>query len=78
MDLTYLVKQLERAQNPQFDWISVGIVESVYVGHVSVREWSGGIVDVNGIAESGDAVSFANSRLIENFGKVEIEQIEVN
>ena len=78
MDLTYLVNKLQAAQSPVFDNLSIGKVTVKMIGVVQVREWSGGDLVINGQAEVGDAVSFANGKIIENFGKVEIEQLEVD
>ena len=78
MDLTYLVNKLQAAQSPVFDNLSIGKVTVKMIGVVQVREWSGGDLVINGQAEVGDAVSFANGKIIDNFGQVEIEQIEVD
>ena len=78
MDLTYLVNKLQAAQSPVFDNLSVGKVTVKMIGVVQVREWSGGNLVINGQAEAGDAVSFANGKIIDNFGQVEIEQLEVD
>ena len=78
MDLTYLVNKLQAAQSPVFDNLSVGKVTVKMIGVVQVREWSGGNLVINGTAEAGDAVSFANGKIIDNFGQVEIEQLEVD
>lgn len=78
MDLTYLVNKLQAAQSPVFDNLSIGKVTVKMIGVMQVREWSGGDLVISGTAEVGDAVSFSNGKIIENFGQVEIEQLEVD
>lgn len=75
MDLTYLFNQLQKAQNPVFDTFSVGRIITSLNGVCSIRDYNGAMLNVNGVGEKDNVVTFANGKIVENFGNVEINQI---
>ena len=75
MDLTYLFNQLQKAQNPVFNALSVGRIITSLNGVCSIKDYNGAMLNVNGVGEKDDVVTFANGKIIENFGNVEINQI---
>lgn len=75
MDLTYLFNQLQKAQNPVFNALSVGRIITSLNGTSTVRDYNGAMLNVSGMAEPNDVVTFANGKIVENLGNVEINQI---
>ena len=75
MDLTYLFNQLQKAQNPVFNALSVGRIITSLNGTCTVRDYNGAMLNVSGVGEKDDVATFANGKIVENFGNVEINQI---
>ena len=75
MDLTYLFNKLQKAQNPTFNALSVGRIITSLNGTCTVKDYNGAVLKVSGFAEVGDAVTFAEGKIVENLGNVEISQM---
>ena len=75
MDLTYLFNKLQKAQNPIFNALSVGKIITSLNGTCTLTDYHGAVLKVSGFAEVGDAVTFAEGKIVENLGNVEINMI---
>ena len=75
MDLTYLFNKLQKAQNPTFNALSVGRIITSLNGTCTVKDYNGAILNVSGTADYNDVVTFAEGKIVENLGNVEINMM---